>query len=352
MPATFEAITPSLTISGQPNSSINDDLISLCVMETSSGLYRCEVVLRNWGVVGTEFGYLYFNRQLVDFGKPLTVKIGTNEIFSGRVTGLEADYPEASPPQITILAEDRLQDLRMVRRTRTFENLSDAAVIRQIAGDHGLTPNIQIAGGPAHSILAQVNQSDLAFLRERARAVDAELWMAGSTLQVSSYSNRGGQAITLEYGDKLRQFSVLADLAGQRTSVAVNGWDVTSKTAIQFEAGAASLNGELNGGASGASILSSAFGQRKEAIVHTVPLTSQEAQAQAEAYFKMTARQFLTGKGLAETDAQLRVGAYVTLEGLGRPYTGRYYLSEVHHFFDNVLGFRTEFRCERAGIGY
>ena len=77
-----------------------------------------------------------------------------------------------------MLAEDRFQDLRMVRRSRTFEDVSDRDVIEQIAGEHGLTTDVDL-DGPTYRVLAQVNQSDLAFLRERARAVDAELWLDG-----------------------------------------------------------------------------------------------------------------------------------------------------------------------------
>ena len=65
----------------------------------------------------------------------------------------------------------------MTRRTRAFADVSDADVASQIAGDHGLQRDVGV-GGPTHRVLAQLNQSDLAFLRERARALDAELWIS------------------------------------------------------------------------------------------------------------------------------------------------------------------------------
>ena len=130
-----------------------------------------------------------------------------------------------------VLAEDRFQDLRMTRRTRTFADVSDADVISQVAGDHGLTPSVGVSG-PTHKVLAQVNQSDLAFLRERARALDAELWVSDSTLNVQPRASRGGSPVTLTYGKELRELRVLADLAGQRTSLEVTGWDVSGKQAL------------------------------------------------------------------------------------------------------------------------
>ena len=55
---------------------------------------------------------------------------------------------------------------------------------------------------------------------------------------------------------------MLADLAHQRTSVTVGGWDVARKAAIAHKADDSLLVGELNGDASGASILSQSLGPR------------------------------------------------------------------------------------------
>src|SRR5262249_41165560 len=102
---------------------------------------------------------------------------------------------------------------------------------------------------------------------------------------------------------------------------------------------------------SGASVLSSALGQRKEALVHTVPLDGQTARAEAETYFRMSARRFVVGRGTADTDSQLRVGSYVDLQDLGPLFNGKYYVSEVTHLFDGAHGLRSEFIAERPGIG-
>jgi Bacteriophage probable baseplate hub protein len=320
------------------------------IVENTNGLYRCEATFSNWGNINNSIGFLYFDRRTLDFGKIFKVKVGTDTIFNGRILGLEALYPEGRSAELAVLVEDRFQDLRMTRRTRVFSNVSDADVIRQIANEHGLTPDIDISG-PTYNVLAQVNQSDLAFLRERVRTIDAELWMDDSTLHAKLRTKRNNGTLKMTYGSELREFSVLADLAMQRTSVTVNGWDVAGKAGLQYEAADSIIAGELSGGISGASILASALGKRKESLAHTVPLTSQEAQAEAEAFFKMSARRFVTGRGIADASGQLRVGSYVDLQGLGPLFNGKYYLSEVRHLFDGTCGLRTEFTAERPGLG-
>jgi phage protein D len=340
---------PSIHLAAQNNPALSDGLLGLSIVENTAGLYRCEAMFGNWGLNNGDIDFVYFDRRTLEFGRPFKIKFDDVAIFDGRIMALEALFPQDLAPSIAVLAEDRFQDLRMIRRTRTFADASDADVMRQIASDHGLTPNIDLPDSQ-HRILAQVNQSDLAFLRERARALDAELWVDGSALYAKRHSSRGQQTLQLTYQQGLKEFSVLADLAAQRTSVTVNGWDVGSKQAITHEATALVIQGELNGDTSGVSIVQQALGARKEALVHTVPLTSTEAQAQAEAFFKLSARQFVVGRGTAETSAQLRVGAYVDLQRLGPLFSGKYYVTEVRHVFDG-MGIRTEFTGERAGIG-
>jgi Bacteriophage probable baseplate hub protein len=349
-PASIRAARPAISVGGQEQPFLAEGLITLAIHEDVDGLFTCEVSFGNWGNVEGRADFLYFDRRTFDFGKTLSVKIGTEPVFDGRITALEAHFPDGAAPHIAVLAEDRFQDLRMTRRTRSFVDVTDADVMKQIAADHGLTPEVTVAG-PQHRVLAQVNQSDLAFLRDRARAVGVELWVGDGRLHAAPRSGRGQTSVRLVYRRELREFSALSDLAGQRTTVAVNGWDVASKTALTYEATDAAISSEVGSQESGVSILTSALGERKESIAHGMPVTSDEARARAEAHFRLIARRFVTGRGVAEPDPRLRVGASADLQQLGPLFSGKYFVADVRHLFDTTHGMRTEFTAERPGIG-
>jgi phage protein D len=240
--------------------------------------------------------------------------------------------------------------LRMTRRTRSFNDLTDAQVIQQIAQGHGLTPQADI-NGSTHKVLAQINQSDLAFMRDRARAVGAEIWVDGETLHAAPRSQRGGTTINLTHGAGLREFTVLADLSHQATSVFASGWDVAAKQAINEQAGDDVISAELEQDESGASILRTAFGERKQTYAHTAPATTSEARDIATARFREMARRFVVGTGVAEPDPRLRVGIKAQLSGLGPIFSGKYYITETNLTFDGQRGLRTNFRGERTGLG-
>lgn len=350
MAAALASSRPSLRIAGQDQPDLVAQLLQLDVRDDAQGLARCEAEFGNWGVVDGHSGFRYFDRALLDFGKGFEVRLGDSLLFDGRVMGLRASFPEGAPPRITVLADDRLQDLRMTRRSRSFADMSDADVARRIAQDHGLQAEVDLPG-PAHRHLAQVNQSDLAFLHERARANDAELWLEGLTLHLQQRAQRNAGTLTLTHGHQLRSFDVLADLAAQRSKVTVCGWDVAAKQAIAEDATDSVLGNELGNDQSGQAILQAQFGARNETLAHGMPVTSDEARTLAEAYQRASARRFVTGLGVAETSAGLRVGSRASLQGLGPLFSGQYTVTALRHRFDSVLGLRTEFHVERAGLG-
>lgn len=351
----FYPSRPRISIAGREVPELAEGLLEMSIDETTAGLFSCEATFGNWGAVSGSVGFLYFDRQVLDFGAALTIVMGDSAsvapVFEGRITAIEGHFPRQRPPALQVLAEDRCQDLRMVRRTRTFEDVSDSDVFQDVASEHGLTPQLDI-DGPTYRTLAQVNQSDLAFLRDRARAIDAEVWVEGSQLFAQARTRRkAGSALTLTYGHGLREMTATADLAHQRTKVAVGGWDVSAKEAIDESADAAEVSNELGGRTGGSQLLSEKFGDRADRIVHTVPLTGEEAKAVAASRYREIARKFLTAEGIADGDARLKVATEVNLAGLGPLFDGPWYVSAVRHTFDSRNGYMSRFRCERAGLG-
>ena len=358
IPPGIVAAEAAITIGGEAQPRLTSALLSLKVMETTEGLYRCEVRFGNWGDRGKGPDYLYFDRELLDFGQEITVTLGSGaaevEVFKGRIGAIEGQYLAGEPPQIVVLAEDAAQDLRQTRRTRTFEDMSDGEVFEQIAKDHGLESNIDL-DAPTYPVIAQLNQSDLAFVRERARRLAAEIWIEGNTLHVQGRNNRqqSDDQLTLAFNRGLLEFSVIADTVNQYTQVVVSGWDVQAKERLEYEATDSVLGSELEGDTSAASIVREVFGERVDRIAQQIPLTSAETQAIAEASFRAQARRFVVGTGIARGDARIRVGRTIALQGLGTLFSGAYYVCEVQHCFSRRPGggYTTELVVERSGIG-
>lgn len=342
---------PAFSVGGQARAALDSGLLRLAVSDSVTGLAGCEAEFGNWGATqGRNLGHLWFDLQVLDFGQTFVVKLGDDTLFDGRIVAIEGRFPAMAPPTVVVRADDKLQDLRMTRRTRRFESISDADLVQRVAQDHGLQADVNLSG-PTWPLLVQANESDLAFLRRRMLVADADLLLADGKLSARPRGQRRQPAPRLTHGARLHQFSVSADLAHQRTEVCCAGWDVANKDAASGSATSAAIASEAGRGDSGPAVLQRALGERKEQLGHRVPFDAAAARHEAESHLKLIARRFLRGRGESDAEPQLRAGGAVELQGLGPLFDGRYGITDVLHRFDAAKGLRTEFGVERAWIG-
>lgn len=352
-PPVLRDTRPSFLVAGAPVPGLSSDLIRLEIVEDLDGMCRAEAGFVNWGTVSGRPGFLHFGPQSpLDLGATLEIRVNTSTLFKGRISAVEGEFPAGSAaPSLVVLAEDRLQDLRMTRRTRAFERKTDQQILDKIVTDHGLTLEGQL-DGPAHASVGQLNQSDLAFLRDRARRAGLDLWLEGTTLKVSAKREPQAEVPALAYGAELQGFRVVADLAEQASTVLVSGWDARRAEAIEGKATVELVRPELGRGErSGPGLLEERLGARVSAVVHTLPCAAAEAKAEAEARMLQLARRFVRGSGSTDRVLAVRVGRSVELNGLGPRFSGRYAVVATRIRFDGAEGLRAEFTVERPGFG-
>lgn len=356
MTSLLTATAPVFKIDGEVKGELARDVSRLEIEEATDGLKALTLRLIAQGPQGNagDEQQLYLDGQIVDFGKQIEISIGPADaarvIFSGLISGIEAIFAEGAEPHVTVYAEDKLMQLRMTRRMKTWENMSDADIAGAIASQNGLSADTA-APGPTYKVVQQWNQSDLAFLRERARLLQAEVWLDTDKLCFKSRGNRTGTAITLVQGRELIDVQVRADLAHQRTKVKASGYDAQSRDAIDEEAGADAIQAEISGGRTGPAVLQQAFGERVSYRVRENPLVSGEATAWAKAEMLRRCRGFVSVVGTTNGTPDMVVGSLLSLDRVGTPFNGDgYYAVRVCHTYDLASGHRTHFEAQRATI--
>lgn len=347
---------PVFRVNGQVEGTLARDVVWLEVEETTEGLKTFTLRLLAFGPRDneTDEGLLYLDARTIDFGMRIEVSIGPDDdeatVFTGVISGIEGSFNEGQEPEVVVYAEDKLMEFRMKRRMRTYESVTDAGVAQKIATEHNISATAS-APGPTYDVVQQWNMSDLAFLRARAALVQAEVWIADDRLHFEARSSRNGPALTLVQGDQLISARLRADLAHQRTSVKVSGYDASQREAIDEQAGASAIDAESTGGSTGVSVLQRALGDRVSYRVREAPLTSAEAREWARAEMLRRARAFVTVCGVTRGSATMVVGSRLTLQRVGAPFDGDgYYVTRVRHCYDLASGFRTHFEAERATI--
>jgi len=349
-------VSPVFTVNGELSRDLARDCVHLEVDEGVEGLrtLQAQFVAVGAGATGPQDRMLYLDGDPVDFGKSIEVSVGPDSgqriVFDGVISAIEVVFGDSEPPRVVLLAEDALMRLRMTRRMRTYTDVTDGDIAEQIAAEHGLQTEVTF-DGPRYDVVQQMNQSDLAFLRERARLVQAELWCTGRTLHFSARPRREGTALTLVQGNHLLSARLCADLAHQRSEVVVTGYDADAKDVIDERAGPETVDAEISGGRSGARVVEQALGASTTLRVREAALTGAEASAWAKAEMLRRGRRFVTVSGIARGSPDMVVGSLLRLELVGAPFEGDgYYVTRVRHTFDHERGLRTRFEAERATV--
>jgi uncharacterized protein len=352
----LESSAPVFQVEGEVKGELARDLRRLEVEETTAGLRTMRATFVGHGPKRgrEEEVQLYLDGTVLDFGRKLEISIGpegdARTIFTGFISGLEASFHQGSVPEVTAFAEDKLMRFRLTRRSKTYRGKSDAGIARAIASEHGMAAQAD-AEGPTYDVVQQFNMSDLAFLRERARLIQAEIWLQDDKLYFQSRGARNATELTLVRENHLIDVEARADLAHQRTSVSVSGFDAAARDRIEATAGGETIQEEIEGGRTGPAILRSAFGVHASYRVREVPLRSGEARAWARAEMLRRSRSFVTVAGTTRGSPDMMVGSKLTFDGLGRAFDGPgYHVTRLRHTYDMTHGHRTEFEAERPTL--
>lgn len=344
---------PVISIDGQRFDKVDELLLALNMHEQEGGLSAIELRFSN--IASDASGgssYAFEDESVIKLGSTITVSTGdisaSQEIFRGIITGLEAEFPDSAPPELVVLAEDRLQQARMVRRTELYRDMSVADIARQIGQRLSLQP--QVTGlSDSSGTWVQLNESDLAFLRRLLRQFDGDVQVIADRLEVAPISEVQRQVIEMELFHDLRSVRFIADLANQVTEVTSSGWNAISGQTVSGRSQGSNLG--PGSGRQGASLLRQTLGVRSEHVGHIAVTTDDEAQALADTIFDQRARSFVTAEGTATGHPSIRVGSHLQLRGVSPRFENTYYVISASHRFDLMSGYMTDFKAESAALG-
>jgi phage protein D len=315
--------------------------------------------------------FKYSDTRTFDLGARVHVQLGyadrLRSMLRGQVTTLSPKFPESGQPTLDVTVLDgmiKLKDRKPAEGERKqYENVADWEIVQEIAQRNNMDVVVTEVG-ETHPVVVQKNQSDAAFVMERAKRIDFDCFVltdpdsGRDTLNfirpTDARDDTRVRVYTFRWGASLLSFSPTLTLARQVASVTVRGWDPGAKEAIVYKATAADLPGAAQGGGtSGPQAADQTMGGKEEVVIDAPVLTQEEAKELAISLLCERAYEFVTGTGRVIGIPDLRPGDNVELEGLGRRFSGRYYVKRVEHALGGS-GFTTQFDGRRVydgGVG-
>lgn len=324
------------------------DLISATVHEDVGAPSMFTLRLINWDM--HRLSVTWADDDLFSEGDQVAVQMGyvdqLKQLMIGEITGLEPEFVNGEVPTLTVRGYDRRHRLMRSRNTRSFTQVKDSDIAVQIASALSLTARVEDSG-VTHSYVLQHNQTDLEFLQERAARIGYEVVVEDRTLFFRPHQHTTTPLLTLSRDRDLIEFYPRLTTMSQVDQVTVRGWNPQEKQPIVGQAGSGDQRGTMGGFTGGPAASSSAFGSSAAASVEQ-PVSSQaEADQIARGRFNTMALAYISGEGVCVGRTDLRAGTVVAIEGLGRRFSGHYYLTSTTHSYSPTQGYRTAFTVRR-----
>ncbi len=372
LPESYYAPEFAIEIEGEElDPASKGDVLELKIEMTFNEMTSAEVKLNNFD--DTAYDLKWSDADKLRLGSRVHVKLGyadrTRSMMRGYISTLTPEFADG-PPTLTVRALDgmvRLKSSKPPAEEVTYKKVTDSQIAQKIAQRHNLRVKVTDEG-PVHDLVVQRNTDDATFLKERAKLHSFEVFMrtdpdTGEDVLhfVSPTDGRGSEPIstyTLAWGGmrntdippSLIEFKPVLAAGDQVQSVTVRGWDPKTKKKISQTATRANTPGvaqiDNTNGPEAAATMGGTSEAKREVIVDRPVASEEEALKVAQAILSDRAYRFLTGHGKVIGLPDLRPGTNVEIGGVGRRFSGTYFVTKVTHVL-NQQGFLTEFDVSR-----
>lgn len=263
------------------------------------------------------------------------------ELFDGEIVEIEPRFT-LHDQFLVIRAFDRLHRLARGTFARSFQNVSDMDLVRKIAGEVGLTAETGSASF-VHDYVFQNNQTNLAFLQERAARLGYLLYADGTRLHCVP-PKADSDAVELKWGVNLSEFLPRLSSLDQPARTMTRSWDPKTKQAILGQAAAAEGTPKV-GERRTTEDVTQAFGARPTHTVTQHVVRQQGlADALAQATANRAAERLIEASGVCGGNPAITAGVPLKITAVGDRFGGTYYVSTAVHSYHAEGGYTTEFQ--------
>jgi phage protein D len=283
-------------------------------------------------------------------------KQGLKPMMQGIITAMSPTFPSSGQPTLKVSGQNILNSFCKEPRSETYPSSVATASLAAEKICHRL--DVQFKNDSSHrqdevrhDCLIQNNQSDILFLMGLARD-------EGYEIVTEEPASTGGKTVLrfvqsgeivrtvyeLRYGATLTEFQPTLSTAKQVSSVTVNSWDVAKGQKIHVEVGQGALGGAKGLGPKLMPGTTNPVADRKEVLSNHPVRDEQTARAMATARLATINQELVNGTGSVPGIPELRAGSQVYLWGLGKRFSGRYFVTGTTHNL-GMSGYTTQFEC-------
>lgn len=353
----FEVTVDSTTLKLHEKGGEGEKVKLIRVTLDSEGPAQFELVL-----------HTYTTKQPVEYpgsayqiGAEVKVKLGykesgTEELFDGLATRVDATFHELDSPHYRLAGYDRLHMLTRGRYTEHWQSVKYSDIVSAVAGNFSLSADCD-ATSESYDHVSMNNETYYSFLQGLASRSGRLLGCEGKKILFKEPKPSGGEVATLVFGENLRRARFTSSSAGQVSKVWVLGYDPEANKQIIGKAGSSDITATKGGSQLGAELVDSKFGQggdRKNElwITDVAAKTQSDVDNIAKAALNLIAEKFSRVEAECEGDPAILPHTKIKFEGVTNIFEGEWYvISAVHEYAAGTgssKGYRTKLVARRA----
>ncbi|AVH62302.1 type IV secretion protein Rhs [Nostoc sp. 'Peltigera membranacea cyanobiont' 213] len=262
-------------------------------------------------------------------------------LMQGEITAMEVHFNDKSEADIIVRGYDISHRLHRGRYNRSFLNETDSDIVKKVVKQVGIKLGNIESTSEVHKYVFQENQTNMEFLRERAARIGFELFITEDKINFCNPKVQG--SLSLKWLVNISKFSTRVTSAEQVSSVEVRAWDYSQKRLIsQIAKKEKQVTETGNKLGSSTSTAFSNLNSPKMTVVDKPVTSENQAKAMAQALCDELGGEFVYADAKATGNPEIRPGRVINLEGMGDRYSGKYYVTETRHFFNQRV-YETDF---------
>jgi len=321
-------------------------------------------------------------------GMQVEAELGTasdhSVVFRGRICHVDATFPDAGVPTLSVVAYDGLIGMGLRSRNRVFKEQSLSGIVQAVAAPYFDDVLVSVSGDPSFGSggIRQSDETDLAFLLRLADDAGCEMYvLPGDTSDRFEFVAQkvimdGDPEVTLYHGrcdveHRLLSFTPSSDVSrievptvmsavdyelGEATSVSTEVVDDSpleddafvdeSLTAFRkkYPDKAAKLESLIAAAPAVQSALMEELGETVRQAYLTFTTEADLSERLSNRFNTRRLGMQATGSTLGNHHMRAQIAA--SIMDVGGRFSGTWFLSQVTHSLSRT-GFRTEFECRR-----
>lgn len=349
-------VTHTLLINGSPASNLYS-ITSISVRKEVNKIAFARIVLLDGDVAKQDFETS--NQDDFTPGNEIKIQAGYESdektIFKGIITkhGIKATGNKSS--MLIIECRNKAVALTIGCKNKCFHEVKDSEAIEEILGTYSLTPEIE-ATDFVNKELVQYHATDWDFIVTRAEANGKLVMADDDSFTVAAPDTAKTPTLRAAYGYNIFEFEAEIDARYQFTSVKNTSWDSANQEMLEEEGEEKKMKalGNLS-----SSDLAEVIGLSSFDQLHAGQLPTEEVKAIADAQMLKSALAKLVGRVKIQGNADIKLGDFLTLEGVGDRFNGDGFVSGLTHelsngnWFTNIqIGMIPEWFYEKKQISH